>query len=120
MFEAALFGHDGIPGHVLYRSIDRVAFEVHQLDALRRDHGYFAIAEEENISRVLKNSGNIAGDEEFIFAQTHDDRRTETRCDYFDRIARRERNKRVNSANRFHRFQDGFFQRRSFEYFSIR
>src|ERR1700723_1038843 len=45
MFEAAFFGHDGVPSDMLNGTADRMAFEVHQMDALRREDGYFAIAE---------------------------------------------------------------------------
>ena len=112
MFEAALFGHDRVPGDVLNGAVDRVAFEIHQTDALRREHGYFAIAEEEDVSRVLQNRGNVAGDKEFVFAQAYDDRRTEARGDDLQWIARGKRNQRVSSAHHFHGFQNGFFQRR--------
>src|SRR5580704_18935156 len=88
MFEAAFFGHDGVPGDMLNGAVDRMAFEVHQMDTLRRKHGYFAITEEEYVSRVLQNRGDIAGDEEFVFAQAHDDGRAEACGDDLQRIAR--------------------------------
>src|SRR5271156_5758402 len=50
MLEAALFSHDRVPGDVLDRTGDGVAFEVHQTDALRCEYSHFTIAEEENIS----------------------------------------------------------------------
>ena len=65
-----------------------MAFEIHQADALRCKHSYFAVTEEEDISRVLKNCRNVAGDKKFIFSQAYDDGRTEA-CGYdFQRIAR--------------------------------
>src|ERR1700723_3620481 len=82
MFEAAFFGHDGVPGDVLNGTVDRMAFEVHQMDTLRCEDGHFAIAEEEYISRVLQNRWNIAGHEKFVFSQTYDDGRAEARGDY--------------------------------------
>src|ERR1700691_830627 len=114
MFEAALFGHDGVPGYVLNGTIDCMAFEIHQMDALRSKHRYFAVTEKEDISRVLKNCGNVAGDKEFIFSQAYYDGRTEARGDDFQRIARGERDQRVGSAHHFHSFKDGFFERSIF------
>ncbi len=114
MFEAALFGHDRVPGDVLHGTIDGMAFEIHQADTLGGEHGYFAVAKEENISGVLQNCGNVAGDKEFVFAQPYHDGRAEARCYDLQRIACGQRNQRVRSAHYLHRFQDGFFQRSIF------
>ena len=54
MLEAALFGHDRVPGDVLRRAADRMAFEIDDADALRSEHGDFAIAQKENVARVLR------------------------------------------------------------------
>src|SRR5580700_11729420 len=79
MFEAALFSHDRVPGYVLNGAMNRMALEIHQADTLRGEHGYFAIAKEEDISGVLQDCGNVAGDKKFIFTKAYDDGRTEAR-----------------------------------------
>ncbi len=48
-------------------------------DALRRENGDFAVAEEKNAARVREDGGNVAGDEKFVFAQADDDGRAEAR-----------------------------------------
>ena len=117
MLEAALFGHDGVPGDVLGGTIDGMALKIHEADALRREDGDFAIAEEEDAAGVLQNRGNVAGDEEFVFAEADDDGRAEARGDDFVRIARGERYQRVRAAHHFYGFQDGFFERCAFGIF---
>ena len=90
-----------------------LAFEIGEADALRREHGDFAIAEEKNAARVRENRGNIAGDEEFVFAKADDDRRAEARGDDFVAGPCVER---ATSAYAplitLTALQDGFFERR--------
>ncbi len=114
MLETTLFGHDGVPGDVLDRTADRVAFKIHEANALWREHRYLAITEEENVSSVLQNGGNIAGHEEFVLAQPYDDRRAKTRCDDLERITRGQSHECVRPAHYFHGFQNSFFKRRVF------
>ena len=88
MLEAALFGHDRVPGDVLGGAIDRMAFKIDEANALRSKHGDFAIAEEENAAGVLQDRGNVAGDEKFVFAEADDDGRAQPRGDNFVGIFR--------------------------------
>lgn len=92
MLEATLLSHDGVPGNVLDGTINRMAFEVHQTDALRCEHSHFAIAEEENISSVLKDRRDVACNEKLIFAQSHNYRRAKAGCDNLEPVARGQRN----------------------------
>ncbi len=114
MLEAALFRHDGVPGDVLRGTIDGMALKIHQADALRREDCDFAIAQEKDAAGVLQDRGDVAGDEEFVFAEADYDGRAEARCDDFLRIARGERYQRVGAAHHFYGLQDGFFQRYAF------
>ena len=54
MLEAALFGHDGVPGDVLGGTVDGVAVKIHEADALRSEHGDVAVGEEEDVARVMR------------------------------------------------------------------
>src|SRR5277367_6022465 len=71
MLEAVLLSHDRVPGDVLDRASDGVAFEIHQADALRCEHSNLTIAEEENISSVLQNRRDIARDKKFVLPEAH-------------------------------------------------
>ena len=66
---------------------------------------------------MLQDRGNVAGDEEFVFAEADDDGRAEARSDNFLRIARGERHQGVGAAHYRDGFQDGFFQRFAFGIF---
>src|SRR5208282_2924301 len=68
MLEAALFGHDRVPGDVLGRPLDRMAFEIAELNTLRSENSHFAVAKEENAAGVLEDRRNVASDEEFMVA----------------------------------------------------
>ena len=68
MLEAALFRHDRVPGDVLYLASDGMAVEVGQLHAAGSDHCQVAVAEEEQIARVIQDRRDVAGDEVLIVA----------------------------------------------------
>src|SRR6185437_4700763 len=76
MFEAALFGHDRVPGDVLGRAADRMTFKIEEANALRSEHGYFAISQEKNTAGMLEDGGNITSHEEFVLAETDNNRWT--------------------------------------------
>src|SRR5690348_15187012 len=59
VLEAALFRHDRVPGNVLHLALDGTAFEVSELHALRGDDSEIAIAEEEQVARVIENRRNV-------------------------------------------------------------
>ncbi len=117
MLEAALFRHDRIPGDVLGRARDRVAFEIAELHALRREHGHFAVAEEENAARVREDRRDVARDEKLVVAEADDDRRPQARRDDFVRVLRGDGHQGVGAGHRLHGFAHGFFERRVFREF---
>ena len=86
MLVSALFGHDRVPGDVLHRTGDGLAVEVGELHAFRSDDREVAIAEEEQIARVVKDGGHVGGDKIFIFAKADDGGRTIARGDNLVRL----------------------------------
>src|SRR4051794_30739702 len=81
MLEAALFRHDRIPGNVLDLALDRAPVEIGELHAGWRDHSEIAVAEEEEVARVIEDRGHVAGDEVFILAEADYCRRAIARGD---------------------------------------
>jgi hypothetical protein len=57
MLEAALFRHDRIPGDSLDRRLDGVAFKVGNTNRIFVDDRDLAVAEEEDVARVLEIGG---------------------------------------------------------------
>ncbi len=111
MLEAALFGHDGVPGDVLQAGGYGMAIEIHHADALRREHGHVAVAKEKNAARVREDGGNIAGDEIFMFAEAHDNGRADARGDDLVRVARRKNRQGVDAAQQLDGLAHGLFER---------
>ena len=52
--------------------LNRTSFEIHDTNALRSEDGDIAIGEEEYVTGVIENRGNIAGDEIFVLAEADD------------------------------------------------
>ena len=111
MLEAALFGHDRVPGDVLGGAADRRGF--------RNRRGWTPCGVRTAISpsprkktlRVCcEDRGNVTGDEKFVFAEADDDGRSQARGDDFIRILRGDGHQRVGAGHHFDGFQDGFFQ----------
>src|ERR1700735_115128 len=117
MLEAAFFGHDRVPGDVLDRAVDGVAFEIHQADALRGEHGDFAVAEEEHIASVLENRGNIACDKKLVLTQPYHNGRAKACRNYLERIARGQCHESVSPAHHFDCLQNSSFERSVFRIF---
>src|SRR5271163_1870695 len=111
MLEAALFGHDRVPGDVLGGTADGPALEIKKLHSLRRDHGDLAVAQKENAARVRENRRNVAGHEKLFVAQADHDRRSQPRGHNLVRIFGRKRHERVRAGHRFHGPENGFLQR---------
>ena len=76
MLEAAFLRHDRIPGDPLDRRLHGVAFEVGDAHGVFVDDRDLAVAEKEDVARVLKNWRNVGRDEELAIAETDHDRRT--------------------------------------------
>src|SRR5215211_3914658 len=76
MLEAALLRHDRIPRDSLDRGLHGVAFKIGDANSVFVDDRDLAVAEEENVSCVLKNWWNIRGNEKFAVAQTDHNRRS--------------------------------------------
>src|SRR5258708_22379970 len=72
---AALFGHDRVPGNMLDGSLDGVAIEIQDADALWSEHRNVAISQEKHLPCVGQDRRNIAGDEILALAQANYGRR---------------------------------------------
>jgi hypothetical protein len=83
VLEAALFGHDGIPGDALRFALQRIAVEIGDLDALLGEDRKIAIAEKKKIASVVEERGHVGGDEVFVFAEADHDGRSVARGDDF-------------------------------------
>ena len=111
MLEAALFRHDGVPGDMLHGALDGVAVEIHDADALRREHGDVAVGQEEHVARVGKNRGNVAGHEILALAQADDRRRPGARRNDLVRVRRGKNGQGIDAGELLHRFPHGVFER---------
>src|SRR5262249_40405131 len=111
MLVAALFRHDGIPGDVMRLTFDGSAVVVHDADAGLREDGDIAVGEEKDVARVLKESGNVARDEEFIFTEANNSGRAHAGSDDLVRVARGHENKGINPAELIEGFADSVFER---------
>src|SRR6266852_1608546 len=109
---AALFGHDGVPGNVLRRSLDWPSVVVHHGDALLREHGDVAVGKEKDFSRVLQERGNIAGYEKFAIAESDHRGRSHARRHDLVRVFRGHEHQGVDAAQLFQRAAHGFLKRR--------
>ena len=61
---------------MLHLARNRLAVEVGQLHARRRDGGKVAVAEEEQVASVIQDGGHVAGDEVLVLAEADDRGRT--------------------------------------------
>ncbi len=75
VLEAALLGHDGVPGDVLHLPHDRFAFKVAQLHAGRGDDCQVAVGQEEQIAGVIEDGRHVGGDKVLVLAQADHRRR---------------------------------------------
>ena len=107
MLEAALLRHDRVPRDPLLLRLDDVAVKIRDADRIFRQDRDLAVAEKENVARVLQDRRDVGRDKKFAVAQTDDDRRTFANGD--DRIGLVDRNYRKckNSLEFLHRFADG-------------
>src|ERR1044071_3672071 len=70
MLEAALLRHDRIPRDALNRRLHGVSFEVCHAHGISIDECDLAVAEKEDVARVLQNRWNVRRDEEFAIAES--------------------------------------------------
>ena len=112
MLEAALFGHDRVPGHVLHLAHDRLAVEVAELDTFRRNYGQITVGKEEQITRVVENGRHVGSNKVLVFPETDYCGRTVARS--HDLVWLLDGNYRQGeNAREFpHRLAHGFFEGR--------
>ena len=77
--------------------------------SLRGDHGQIAVAEEEQVARVIENGRHVAGDEVFVLAQADHGRRAIARGDDFVRLVGGDHRQAKTPVSRFTRLAHRFF-----------
>ncbi len=77
MLEAALFRLDRVPGDPLHDRLDWIAGKIGNTHRVLGHHGNFAVAQKENVARVLENCGDVGGDKVLALAQTDNYRRSQ-------------------------------------------
>ncbi len=111
MLEAALFRHDGVPGHVLHLALDGLSVEIGELHAVGGDHGEVAIGQKENVTSVVENGGNVGSHKVFVVAQTDHERRSIAGGHDFVGLVDGDYAEREDSAEFLHGAADCFFER---------
>src|ERR1044071_8028796 len=110
MLEAALLRHDWIPRDALDRRLHRVALEVYDPNGVAIDDRDFAVAEKEDVARVLQDRGNVRRDEELAVAKTDHDRRALTHGDDRVGLVRVDDRKREDATQFANRRAHGLFE----------
>ena len=111
MLVAAFFRLDGVPRDAGEVALDGVAVEVGELDAGQREDGHVAVGEEVDVARVVKNAGNVGGDEGLALAYADDDRRAEARGDNLVRLGGGENAQGKRAGEALDGAADGDFKR---------
>ena len=111
MFEAALFGGDGVPGDVMDFRLDRIGVDVADLDAFRGEDGDVSVGKEKDVASVRQDTGNITGHEVFVLAQADHNRRAIAGRDDFARVLGREDDQSVDPDQTLGGFAHGVFER---------
>src|SRR5580658_409989 len=112
MLEAALFRHDGVPGHVLHLAPHGLSVEVGQVHAVGRNHGKIAISQKENVARVIENGRNVRSDKVFVVAEADHQRRAVARGHDLVGLIDEDDSHGEDSAEFFHCLADCFFEMR--------
>src|SRR5713226_4706602 len=110
MLVATLLRHDGVPGDMLRRALDRTSIMIHDPYALRGEHGDVTIGKEENLAGMLEEGRNVAGDKVLSFAETDDGWGALARGHNFLRVFRREENQSVDAAQLIQRPTHSFLE----------
>ena len=113
MLEAALLGHDRIPGDALRFAFHGMTIEVSDLDAVLGDHGQVAVGKEEEVAGVVEKRGDVGGDEIFVLAETNDGGWSVAGGDDFVRFVDGDDYQREDSGKLLDRLAHGFFERRT-------
>jgi hypothetical protein len=103
VLEPALLGHDRVPGDALGVRLDGVALEVRHAHRVLGEHGQLAVAEEEDVARVLEDGGHVGGDEVLAVAEADDDGRPLPDGDDRVRLFGRDDREREDAAQVAHR-----------------
>src|SRR5581483_3942537 len=112
VLEPALLRLDWIPGDVLHLPRNRTAIEIGQLHASWRDYSEVAVAQEEEIARVIKNRRHIGGNKVFVVAQTDHGRWAVASCNDFVRFIDRDHSQSENASQLANRFANRFLEGR--------
>src|SRR6202000_2594252 len=97
-------------GDVLGRAVDGFAVEIGDANAVEGEDSHIAILEEKHFAGVLEQRRYVAGDKIFAIAEADDRRWADARGDEFLRILGGKKDQRVDAAQIFERFTNGFFE----------
>ena len=89
---------------------DGLTVEVGELYAVGRDDGEIAVAEKEQVARVIEDGGHVGGNEVFILAQTDYGGRTIARGDNFIGFVDRDDAQSEHAGKLFDGLPHGFFE----------
>lgn len=110
MLVAGFFGLDGVPGDALNFEGDGRAFEVGEGDAFVGEDGEFAVGEEVDVAGVVKDAGDVGGEEELSVADADHGGRTHAGSDELVGLVGGEDADGEGSGDPLHGAADGFFQ----------
>src|ERR1051325_6151837 len=113
MLESALFRQDRIPGYVLYLALNRLPFEIGEMNSVAGNDCKIAIAQEKQVARVIENRRNVRGHEIFIFPEADDGGRAIARGNDLVWIVDGDDGKRKHAGKLRDGFADCIFQRRA-------
>ena len=106
MLEPAFLRHDRVPRYALLLGLDHVAVKISDADRIFCQHRDLAVAEEENVSRVLQDRRDVGRDEELAVAKTDHHRRAFANGDDGVRFVDRDDRQCENALQFFYCFPD--------------
>src|SRR5437660_5449808 len=90
VLEAALFDLIEIPVDAAHALADTACVEIQHLVSVAGEHAHLAVVEVHDLSRVLEDRGDVAGDVELALPESEQQRASLARADDLVRIARRD------------------------------
>src|SRR5438105_10325236 len=87
VLEAALFDLIEIPVDAAHALADPACVEIQHLISVAGEHAHLAVVEVHDLSRVLEDRGDVAGDVELALAEAEQQRTSLARADDLVRIA---------------------------------
>ena len=99
---AALFRLDGIPENARDVAMDGLAVEIGKLHSRQRQDGHVPVGKKINVAGVMKDAGDIGGNERFAFAHADHNRRPKASGNNLVGLAGRENSQRKRATQPLH------------------